>query len=24
LAPFGFTQNEIPPVDVTAAQLCAG
>jgi len=24
LQPFGFTQNEIPPVDVTAAQLCAG
>lgn len=24
LAPFGFTQNEIPSVDVTAAQLCAG
>ncbi len=24
LQPFGFTQNEIPPADVTAAQLCAG
>ena len=24
LQPFGFTENEIPPADVTAAQLCAG